>query len=178
LGLSARAAEGLVLPEQTDLKRQLSDVVDGLSDVSRELQEISRGIHPAILSEGGLGPALKLLCRRSAVPVSLDAAIERRLPDAVEIAAYYAVAEALTNVAKYAQASRVNVRAETTDDTLRLAIDDDGIGGADASKGSGLVGLKDRVEAVGGQMRVRSPAGNGTVLNFTIPLDGQSKSRS
>jgi signal transduction histidine kinase len=173
LGLEARMAERSVLSEQTDLREQLSDLASGLSGVLTELQEISRGIHPAILSEGGLGPALKSLGRRSAVPVSFDVAIERRLPDAVEVAAYYVVAEALTNVAKHAQASRVEVCTQTTDAALRLSIQDDGIGGADFHKGSGLIGLKDRVEVVGGQLGVTSPAGSGTLIDITIPLDTQ-----
>jgi signal transduction histidine kinase len=170
LGLQARTAEASVPPEQQSLKHQLSDLASGLRGVSTELREISRGIHPAILSEGGLGPALKSLGRRSPVPVTFDVAIERRLPDAVEVAAYYVVAEALTNAAKHAQSSQVNVCAETTDAALQLSIQDDGIGGADFRNGSGLIGLKDRVEAVGGQMQVTSPPGSGTLLHITIPL--------
>jgi signal transduction histidine kinase len=172
LGLRARmAAERLVLREQTELKQELSDLASGLNGLSTELQEISRGIHPAILSEGGLGPALKALARRSTLPVSFEVAIERRLSDAVEIAAYYVVAEALTNAAKHAQASQVNVRAEIADSTLRLSIQDDGIGGADFRKGSGLIGLKDRVEALGGQLKVTSQPGSGTSLDIAIRLD-------
>lgn len=171
LGLQVRMVESCVLPDETDLKKQLSDLASGLASVTTELQEISRGIHPAILSEGGLGPALKSLGRRAAVPVSFDVAIERRMPDAVEIAAYYVVAEALTNAAKHANASQVSVHAETTDATLSLSIKDDGIGGADARKGTGLVGLKDRLETVGGQFRVTSPPGSGTLLHITVPLD-------
>ena len=174
LGLEARMAERSVTSEQNDLKMQLSDLASGLTGVTTELQEISRGIHPAILSEGGLGSALKSLARRSAVPVAFDVTIERRLPDAVEIAAYYVVAEALTNAAKHAQASRVDVRAGTIDAALHVSIQDDGIGGADARRGSGLIGLKDRVEAVGGQLRVTSPPGSGTLLHITIPLESQS----
>jgi signal transduction histidine kinase len=180
LGLQARLAERSVTPEQndlktqlSDLKMQLSDLASGLTGVTTELQEISRGIHPAILSEGGLGPALKSLARRSAVPVTFDVTIERRLPDAVEIAAYYVVAEALTNAAKHAQASRVDVRAVIMDAALHVSIQDDGIGGADARRGSGLIGLKDRVEAVGGHMRVTSPPGSGTLLHITIPHDSR-----
>ncbi|HEX2285042.1 MAG TPA: ATP-binding protein, partial [Mycobacterium sp.] len=148
----------------------LSNVVSGLNDVAQELQEISRGIHPAILSRGGLGPALKALARRSAVPVNLDIAIERRLPEAVEITAYYVMAEALANAAKHAQASEVDVQAEATETTLRLSISDDGIGGADPSKGSGLIGLKDRIEVIGGQLRMTSIPGGGTSVDITIPL--------
>jgi signal transduction histidine kinase len=171
LGLQAHIAERLVLGDQTELKQQLRDLASGLTVVSTELQEISRGIHPAILSEGGLGPALKSLARRSAVPVSVEVAIERRLSDAVEIAAYYIVAEALTNAVKHAQASRINVRAEISDNTLRLSIQDDGIGGADLHKGSGLIGLKDRVEALGGHMKITSQPGSGTSLDIAIRLD-------
>jgi signal transduction histidine kinase len=142
-----------------------------LTDVSVDLQEISRGIHPAILSKGGLGPALKTLARRSVVPVTLDLAIDRRLPDSVEVGAYYIVAEALTNAVKHARASHVDVRADSREDNLYLSIRDDGIGGADIGKGSGLIGLKDRAEALGGQMQIASPLGAGTSLRVTIPLD-------
>jgi len=169
--MEERLAEASVPPQLDDLKSQLSRVVSGLTDISADLQEISRGIHPAILSKGGLGPALKTLARRCTVPVTLDLAIDRRLPDSVEVGAYYLVAEALTNTAKHARASEVTVRAQSKDDNLYLSIRDDGIGGADVGKGSGLIGLKDRVEALGGQMRIMSPAGSGTSLHVTIPLD-------
>ena len=137
-----------------------------------ELQEISRGIHPAILSKGGLGPALKGLARRSAVPVDLTLGVDQRLPEITEVAAYYVVAEALTNAAKHAHASEVHVSADTDGANLLLWIRDDGIGGADAGKGSGLIGLTDRVEALGGQMQITSPIGNGTTLRVTIPVEG------
>jgi signal transduction histidine kinase len=171
LGMQTRLAEASVPPQLDGLKRQLSLVVSGLTDVSADLQEISRGIHPAILSKGGLGPALKTLARRSVVPVTLDLAIDRRLPDSVEVGAYYIVAEALTNAAKHARASQVEVCADSGDDNLHLSICDDGIGGADMSTGSGLIGLKDRAEALGGRLSITSPAGSGTSLQVTIPLD-------
>ena len=144
-------------PERTDLKDLLGQVVSGLTGLSNDLQEISRGIHPAILSNGGLGPALKTLARRCTVPVRLDVAVDGRLPDSAEVAAYYVVAEALTNAAKHADASEMNIWARADGTQLRLAIRDDGIGAAEFGKGSGLVGLKDRVEALGGRMQVRSP---------------------
>jgi signal transduction histidine kinase len=144
--------------------------VSALAGVSADLQEISRGIHPAILSKGGLGPALKTLARRSAVPVALDLAIDRRLPDPIEVGAYYVVSEALTNAAKHSRASEVAVSGQTKDHTLALSIHDDGIGGADVGKGSGLLGLSDRVEALGGRMRIKSPPGAGTSLDITIPI--------
>jgi signal transduction histidine kinase len=172
LGLELRLAEGSVPAELQSLKEKLSGIVSGLTSATEDLQELSRGIHPAMLSEGGLGPALKTLGRRCPVPVNLDLAVKRRLPDPIEVAAYYVVAEALTNAAKYAQASEVKVCAEAKDATLYLSIQDDGIGGADSRKGSGLVGLKDRVEALGGHLQIASPTGSGTSLHVTIPLIG------
>ncbi|BBX44143.1 hypothetical protein MCOO_01580 [Mycobacterium cookii] len=170
LGLQLRLAADSVPPEHRDLKDQLSRVVDGLTAVSKDLQEISRGIHPATLSQGGLSPALKTLARRCPVPVTLNIAIDRRLPDPVEVAAYYVVAEALTNTAKYARAGQVTIHAETNDAALYLSIQDDGVGGADSHNGSGLIGLKDRVEALGGNLQIASPQGCGTSLQVTIPF--------
>jgi signal transduction histidine kinase len=170
LGLTLRVAEDSVAPEQTALRAHISDVVTGLVGVSDELREISRGIHPAILSKGGLGPALKTLARRSTVPVTLDIVVPRRLPEYVEVAGYYVVAEALTNVTKHARASEVQLAVEAVDEDLRLSIRDDGVGGADAGKGSGLIGLVDRVEALGGQIGITSRLGDGTSLVVTIPL--------
>jgi len=173
LGLALRMAEAAVPPELHPLKKQMSDIVDGLVGVSEEVREISRGIHPAILSKGGLGSALKALARRSAVPVELSLGVDERLPESLEVAAYYVVAEALTNVAKHARASQVDVRIKTDDANLSLSIDDDGIGGADVGKGSGLTGLVDRVEALGGTMEICSDAGRGTSLIVTIPYEVQ-----
>jgi signal transduction histidine kinase len=171
LGLQMRAAEAAVPPDHPALKAQISDIVGGLTGVSEDLQEISRGIHPAILSRGGLGPAIKTLARRSTVPVVLDLSVDRRLPESTEVAAYYVVAEALTNTAKHAQASEVNVSVEALGSEIRLTIADDGIGGADTGKGSGLIGLKDRVEALGGELKVSSVAGSGTSLFAKIPVE-------
>jgi signal transduction histidine kinase len=174
LGLQLRLAESSAPPK---LQEQLAGVVAGLTAVSQELQQISRGIHPAILSKGGLGPALKTLARRCPVPVHVDVAVERRLPEPVEVAAYYVVAEALTNAAEYAQASEVNVCAETKGAILDLSIHDDGIGGADSRKGSGLIGLKDRVEVLGGHMQIASHPGSGTSLHVTIPVAADASRR-
>jgi signal transduction histidine kinase len=170
LGLQLRVAEASVPEHLADLREQLADLVSGLTGVSMDLREISHGIHPAILSSGGLGPALKTLARRSTVPVSVDVAIDLRLPDSAEVAAYYVVAEALTNAAKHARASEAEVSAHADDKCLYLSIRDNGIGGADSRGGSGLIGLMDRVEALGGRMRVVSPPGNGTSLDVTIPI--------
>jgi GAF domain-containing protein len=178
LGLELRAAQAGVPLHLADLDGVLSRVADGLGSVFDELREISHGIHPAILSKGGLKPALNALCRRSAVPVELDLHADRRLPERIEVAAYYVVSEALTNAAKHAHASVVNVALHTDDAILQLTIRDDGIGGANLSQGSGLVGLSDRVEALGGTLQVASPAGKGTTLLITVPLEGQSSSTS
>jgi signal transduction histidine kinase len=173
LKLQLRLTEASVPTEQDDLKSMLSEAVSDTTDVIKELQAISRGIHPTILSAGGLPAAFDALARRSSVPVELDVVIEQRLPDSIEIAAYYVVAEALTNATKHANASRVTVSANTRDENLYLSIDDNGIGGADFGKGSGLIGLKDRVEVLGGQMHITSHLGSGTSLKITIPLDSQ-----
>lgn len=171
LGLELQAIGASIEPERQDLRDQLSRVVARLTGVATELQEISRGIHPAILSKGGLGPAIKTLARRSTVPVTLDLEVNRRMPESVEVAAYYVVAEALTNAAKHSRASGVGIRAVTDDNQLRLTISDDGIGGAVAAHGSGLIGLKDRVQALTGRLDISSPSGSGTTLTVAIPFD-------
>jgi signal transduction histidine kinase len=153
-----------------ELEDDLSRIAEQVTHVLDQVREISRGIHPAILSEGGLTLALTALARRSAVPVELDLRTGRRLPDPVEVAAYFAVSEALANAAKHAHASAVHVELDAPDATLRLAIRDDGIGGANPARGSGLTGLRDRIEAVGGTFDVTSPAGGGTTLLIEIPI--------
>jgi signal transduction histidine kinase len=169
LALAQRSAEAMVPPELPELRAQLSRVVDGLAGAVEELQEISRGIHPAILTQGGLAPALKTLARRSAVLVELEVRAETRLPEPVEVAVYYVVSEALTNTAKHAHASVVHVAVEARDGVLELVIRDDGSGGADPTRGSGLIGLADRVEALGGTIELASPVGQGTTLLITLP---------
>jgi signal transduction histidine kinase len=173
LGLELGAIQSAVAADNAEAGAQLSEVVRGLSGLYSDLQELSRGIHPAILSRGGLGPAIKTLARRSPVPVDLQLEIDATIPDTVEVAAYYVTAEALTNTAKYAQASEVRVHARTGAGQLHLRISDDGIGGARAGGGSGLVGLKDRVNALSGELTVESPPGSGTTLAVTIPLTPQ-----
>jgi signal transduction histidine kinase len=173
LGLALRAVEASIPAEHQQIRNEVSNVIDVLADVSRELQELSRGIHPAILSKGGLGPAIKTLARRCAIPVELHLNLDRRMPESVEVAAYYVVAEALTNAAKHAHASHVNISYVADDNELRLTINDDGIGGAVAGAGSGLIGLKDRVEALAGRLDISSPAGNGTTVTMAIPLQNQ-----
>jgi signal transduction histidine kinase len=170
LGLELRTAQAAVPPQLGELKGELSRIAGALASVFDELREISRGIHPAILSKGGLGPALRALTTRSGVPVELDLRSVRRLAEPVEVAAYYVVSEALTNAAKHAHATVVHVELEARDTTLRLAIRDDGVGGANPGRGSGLVGLRDRIEALGGRLAVTSPVGRGTSLLIEIPL--------
>jgi PAS domain S-box-containing protein len=170
LALHLRLTEESLPRELADDKRHLAQILSGLTAVSEDLREISRGIHPVILSKGGLSVALKTLARRSAVPVTLDVATTRRFADAVEVAAYYVIAEALTNAAKHARASEVIVDVRDDDGKLYLSIRDNGVGGADSRRGSGLIGLKDRVEALGGRLQIVSPPGEGTSLHISIPL--------
>lgn len=171
LGLAVRAAEADVPPDRGDLQGELSRIATGLADAVEELQEFSRGIHPAILSRGGLGPALRTLARRSPIPVELDITADTRLPEPIEVAAYFVASEALANATKHAQASRVDVSLATRNRSLLLSIRDDGVGGADPGRGSGLVGLTDRVEALGGSIRVRSRPGDGTHITAELPLE-------
>jgi PAS domain S-box-containing protein len=169
LGLALRAAEAKVPTELGEVRAELSRTASGLAEAVEDLQEISRGIHPAILSRGGLAPALETLAGRAAVPVQLETRIHCRLPESVEVAAYYVVSEALTNAAKHAHASAVQVELMTEDSIVELAIRDDGVGGADPAGGSGLVGLRDRVEALGGTLEIASTPGLGTSLLARIP---------
>jgi signal transduction histidine kinase len=171
LAIELRAAEAKTPADLADHRAILSHAADGLTDAVGDLQELSRGIHPAILSKGGLGPAVKTLARRSAVAVELDLQVDGRLPQKVEVAAYYIVAEALTNVDKYARASLVHVTVQASDEVIELAVRDDGIGGADPTRGSGLIGLMDRVEALGGTLTVAGSLGEGTSLLARIPID-------
>jgi PAS domain S-box-containing protein len=171
LGLVLRLAESTLSAESEETRRTIARVAGELDNAITELRELSRGIHPAILSEGGLEPALRTLARRSAIPVELDAVIDQRLPEPIEVAAYYVVSEALANATKHANASRVKVEAEGRDGSFRLSIRDDGIGGADPAGGSGLVGLRDRVEALGGSIEISSPPGQGTHVAVRLPLE-------
>jgi PAS domain S-box-containing protein len=178
LVLEARMAEASVPAELDDLKQQLELLVSGLREVHRDLQEISRGVHPAVLSEGGLPGALMALGRRSAIPVTFDVAVDRRLPESAEVAAYYVVAEGLANAAKHSRASEVTVSANAEDANLCLCVQDNGTGGAQVGKGSGLIGLFDRVEALGGQVRIDCPLEGGTLLHATIPLEQEWHART
>jgi len=178
LALHLRSIEAGVPPELGSLKQQISDSVAGLTAASADLQELARGIHPAILSKGGLGPALKTLARRCAIPVTLDLEVEGRIPESVEVAAYYVVAEALTNATRHAQASGMDIDVAFNGSDLELSIRDDGVGGANSGNGSGLIGLIDRVEALGGRLQIVSPPGAGTALHVAIPTTRPSTHRS
>ena len=173
LMLELRAVQASVPPQLSELGGELGRIAERLAGVFDQVREISRGIHPAILSERGLPQALRALARRSAVPVQLDLRAGRRLPGPVEVAAYYAVSEALANAAKHARASVVQVELDAHGAMMRMAIRDDGGGGADPARGSGLTGLRDRIEALGGTLEVTSPAGRGTALLIEIPAEGQ-----
>ena len=170
LRLVARLRSAAALHESDEIRTEIADVARELLGVIDELREISRGIHPEVLSRAGLRSALRALSRRSATPVDMDVRVEGRLPEPVEVGAYYVVSETLTNAAKHARASVVEVDAEASDDTLRVCVRDDGVGGADPGLGSGLVGLKDRIEALGGTFSVHSPAGGGTTVTCELPM--------
>jgi signal transduction histidine kinase len=171
LTLAARTAEADAAAGRGDLEAELSRLAGGLADAMTELQELSRGIHPAVLSERGLGPALRTLARRSAVPVELDVTADARYPEPVEIAAYYIASEALANTMKHAQASHIEMSLAARDGHLQLSVRDDGVGGVDPARGSGLTGLADRVEALGGLIQVHSAAGTGTHIMVDLPLE-------
>jgi signal transduction histidine kinase len=170
LALDLRAAEAAAAAGTRDLAPELDRMAAGLDDVLADLREIARGLHPAVLADGGLTAALKTLVRRSAVPVQLDVRVDRRLPDPVEIAVYYTVAEALTNAAKHAGATAADIDVSVGDGVLHVRVRDNGRGGANFTRGTGLVGLKDRAEALGGRLRLDSAPGAGTTLEITLPL--------
>jgi signal transduction histidine kinase len=170
LALQLRAAQDAVPPELDALAAELGGVAAGLNHALDDLREFARGIHPAILAEGGLAAALSTLARRSAVAVDLDVRVHQRLPEPIEVGAYYVVSEARANASKHAEASSAFVEVEALDDVLRVSVRDDGVGGADFAHGSGLVGLKDRVEALGGRIGLESPHGMGTSVEVELPL--------
>jgi signal transduction histidine kinase len=177
LAREVRAARAATPDDLVEHRAELTHLADRLERSLGSIREIALGLHPAILADGGLVPALRTLAGRSAIPVDLDVRVEGRLPDALELTAYYVVSEALTNTAKHARASRACVSAEAGDGVLRVAVRDDGRGGADLGTGSGLLGLKDRVEAIGGRLALESPPGAGTALTVELPLGSQRASR-
>jgi signal transduction histidine kinase len=171
--LELRALQSALGEDREELRAELGRLQAELATTLDDVREISRGLHPAILSHAGLEPAIKSLAARSSVPVELDLRVDGRLPSTIEVAAYYVVSEALTNAAKHAQASLVEVGMVTEDGLLRATIRDNGTGVPDPSKGTGLTGLRDRVEALGGRFAIASPLDGGTSLAVELPLDRQ-----
>ena len=171
LAVQLRAAAGNLTAGPEELRDVLAEAANAVTAALNEVREIAHGIHPAVLSEGGLAPALRALARRSAVPVKLTVSTSGRLAERIEVTAYYVVSELLTNAVKHARASMVRVTAERPDKTLCLSVRDNGVGGADPARGSGLIGLRDRVEAIGGTIVIQSPAGAGTTVLVSLPLD-------
>jgi PAS domain S-box-containing protein len=169
LSLSLRVAQAMLDSDPAGARAALADASEQLAVALDELRELARGLHPAVLSERGLQAAVEVLASQVPVPVETEDIPEERLPEAVEAAAYYLIAEALTNVTKYARASAVRVRVAASDASVAVEVSDDGVGGADPSAGSGLRGLADRVEALGGSLEVVSPIGAGTSLRAEIP---------
>jgi signal transduction histidine kinase len=168
--LKLQTAQNALPVELAELQAELGNATDELSTAVDELRDYARGIHPAVLTNRGLDAALKALARRSVVPVELNVRVDTRLPAAAEAGAYYVVSEALTNAAKHAKASAVAVEVAAVDGVLRVRVRDDGVGGADFGPGSGLVGLQDRVAALGGRISLDSPRGSGTSINVELPL--------
>jgi GAF domain-containing protein len=173
IALQVRAAQAKVPAQLDKLTAELDQVAVGLSSTLDELREFARGIHPATLAKGGLAPALNTLVRRSSIRVTLDMRLRERLPEHIEVTAYYVISEALTNAAKHAKASTVHVRVNTVSDVLEIDVRDDGVGGADPARGSGLIGLRDRVEATGGTFRLKSRPGEGTHLLIELPVSAE-----
>lgn len=170
LGLDLRAAESSVPRTLGDLRRQISEAAEGLASLQTRVQEIARGIHPAVLTRGGLTPALRALTRCFPMPSELHVEPVRRLPEPIELGVYYIASEALANVLKHAEASTVRIDLAAQDGSLRLQIRDDGVGGADLRHGTGLIGIRDRVESLSGTLEMTSPIGEGTSLLVMIPV--------
>jgi signal transduction histidine kinase len=170
LAFKARMLAKSEAAQTAGLDAELRGFEVDLNGVLDELRAIASGLHPAALSRGGLAPALRTLARRSPVPVVLDLRLPGVFAESVEVAAYYVVAETLTNTTKHAEASRIDVSVELRDDRLWLSVRDDGVGGADLARGSGLLGMKDRIEAFGGTMTLDSPSGAGTTVVAQLPL--------
>jgi signal transduction histidine kinase len=170
LALTLRLAREKLDSEPSETGRLLDRSREELAEALEELRELARGIHPAVLSDRGLGAAVETLARRAPLPVEIVGLPAERLPEQVELAAYFVVSEALTNVAKYASASRASVTVTRGDGRLEVAISDDGVGGADPDLGSGLRGLSDRLATIEGQLDIDSKAGKGTTVRARIPI--------
>jgi signal transduction histidine kinase len=167
-----------VCPGPPQLRDALFQMTKDLASMLEELRDISRGVHPALLSQAGLGPAVRSLARRPALPVRLRVGVPGRLPESLEVAAYYVVSEALANATKHSGATAVEVDVAVRDGTLAVRVSDDGTGGVDETRGSGILGLRDRVEALGGTMAVASPRGGGTVIHADLPVGAPGRDAS
>ncbi|HET6869626.1 MAG TPA: MASE1 domain-containing protein [Solirubrobacteraceae bacterium] len=171
VALTLRLAKLQLQKNPAEMEHLLTEASDELQSAIEELRELARGIHPAVLTERGLGPALEVLVDHARLPVELTAHIPSRLPSTVEAVAYYVAAEGLTNVAKYAHATAATVHLEASNKSVVLSVGDNGSGGADPNRGTGLRGLADRVEALGGRLELHSPPGQGTLLTASIPCE-------
>jgi signal transduction histidine kinase len=169
MALDVRVARSRIQRDPAQTVPFLDRMAEELKEALAELRELARGIHPAVLTDRGLKAAVDALVNRAPVPVEVGEVPDERLPEAVETAAYYLIAEAVTNVAKYARATHVAVSMRRQNGHLVVRISDDGVGGADPSAGTGLRGLSDRVEALHGRLRVDSPRGGGTRITAEIP---------
>jgi PAS domain S-box-containing protein len=170
LGLDLQAVRAGIPAELADAHSGLERIAGDLEAVLEDVRELSRGLHPALLAQTGLGPSLRALTRNFPVSVTLDISVAGRPSESIEIAVYYVISEALANVVKHAHASEISVALRTSGNVIRATIEDDGVGGAEASAGSGLVGLIDRVEALGGRFALASPPGHGTRITIELPL--------
>ena len=178
LSVGLRLAQGKVHDDPNEADELLGVVADELTEALAELRELAQGIHPAVLTEQGLGPALEVLAARAPFPVALDLRCTGRLPDAVEATAYYVVSEALANVAKHAAAESARVRVQRDDGRLAIEVEDDGVGGVDPATGSGLGGLRDRVETLGGMLWIESSPGLGTLVRGELPVRVREPARA
>jgi PAS domain S-box-containing protein len=170
VGLDLQAVRTGIPAELQDAHAGLEQLGDDLEAVLEDVRELSRGLHPALLTQAGLGASLRALTRNFPVPVKLDVNVAERPSESIEIAVYYVISESLANVVKHARASAIAVALRTSGDRIRATVEDDGVGGAEASGGSGLVGLIDRVEALGGRFTLDSPPGHGTRIAIELPL--------
>jgi signal transduction histidine kinase len=173
VGLRLAQAELKSRPDEAG--RLLETLTEELAEALTELRELAQGIHPAVLTERGLEAALDVLGARTPLPVSLDIRLPERLPEPVETAAYYAASEALANVVKHSHATRASVLVERLDGVVQVEVADDGVGGADLDRGSGLRGLRDRVDTLDGILRVESPPGRGTLVKVELPVRSESR---
>jgi signal transduction histidine kinase len=170
--LGLKLAEGQVGRQtEAETRQALAQAVEDLGEAVRELRDLARGIHPAVLSESGLAAALESLADRSPIPVAFSVDVPRDLPDVIAASAYFAVAEALTNVTKHSGALSARLVAGTSDGIVHITVTDDGAGGAGVDRGTGLRGVADRLEAVGGSLRVLSPVGRGTRVEIELPCE-------